>query len=101
MAEHESLVLYGEDQSSSFYLCALPPQWRPFMAFNKKVPGHLVGCPSLASTYITSTVMPMGWLLSVAAMQHVGRRLALCPPPLGAGLALPDLRGDRPIINSY
>ena len=39
--------------------------------------------------------MPMGFLLAVAAMQNVGRRLVLQPQPEGAGLQLPDLRGDR------
>eukprot|EP00971_Amphidinium_carterae_P281430 5587315-Amphidinium_carterae.3 len=34
-------------------------------------------------------------VVTVAAMQHVGRRLALCPPPLGAGITLPDLPEDR------
>ena len=64
------------------------------MVFNRRVSGSCVGRPDLATTYIAATVMPMGWLLAVAAMQHVGHRLALCPPPLGAGLDLPDLRGD-------
>eukprot|EP00971_Amphidinium_carterae_P341801 6480798-Amphidinium_carterae.1 len=45
---------------------------------------------------MAATVCPMGWALAVAAMQHVGRRLALSAPPLGAGVDLPDLRGDRP-----
>eukprot|EP00971_Amphidinium_carterae_P131925 2613200-Amphidinium_carterae.1 len=29
-------------------------------------------------------------------MQHVGRRLAVASPPIGAEITLPDLRGDRP-----
>eukprot|EP00971_Amphidinium_carterae_P352513 6492630-Amphidinium_carterae.2 len=73
LADDETLVSYGEDQSASFYLYSLPKSWRPFMVFSRKAPGALVGRPDLPEVHVASTVMPMGWLL-----------------------ALPDLRGDRP-----
>ena len=31
----------------------------------------------------------------VSAMQDIGSRLALSPPPIGASIVLPDLRGDH------
>eukprot|EP00971_Amphidinium_carterae_P027627 544227-Amphidinium_carterae.1 len=94
--EDELMTVYGEDQTSSFYLYALPEAWRPYMAFGRRVDGSVFGRPELGMTYVSSTVCPMGWMLVVAGMQHVGRKLALCHPPGGAGLDLPELRGDRP-----
>eukprot|EP00973_Karenia_brevis_P005915 805637-Karenia_brevis.AAC.1 len=36
----------------------------------------------------------MGFHLSVEAIQHVGRRLAVSSPPSGAGLNIPELAGS-------
>eukprot|EP00973_Karenia_brevis_P061987 8621690-Karenia_brevis.AAC.1 len=38
----------------------------------------------------------MGFHLSVEAIQHVGRNLAICSPPSGAGLNIPELTGNGP-----
>eukprot|EP00973_Karenia_brevis_P080804 11210803-Karenia_brevis.AAC.1 len=38
----------------------------------------------------------MGFHLSVEAIQHAGRRLAIAPPPAGAGLNIPELCGNAP-----
>eukprot|EP00971_Amphidinium_carterae_P146603 2905775-Amphidinium_carterae.2 len=97
MGENEVMAMYGEDQSSSLYLYALPPAWRKYMVFNRRVHGAAMGMPELGLAYVAATVCPMRWALAVAAMQHVGRRLAVASPPIGAEITLPDLRGDRPL----
>ena len=65
------------------------------MAFSRPASSQCFDVPDQAPTYFAARVMPMGWLLAVSAMQHVGRRLVLESEPVGAGIRLPDLRGDH------
>eukprot|EP00438_Fugacium_kawagutii_P001410 Skav219710 [mRNA] locus=scaffold776:167537:175718:- [translate_table: standard] len=74
----ESLLVSSEDVRCFFYTMAVPDHWLPFLAFNKLVPdcclpSHLKG----QEVYLTSRVLPMGFLNSVSLAQHVHRNLAL------------------------
>ena len=44
------------------------------MAFKWPVPGHLVGMPGHKEVFVSSAVIPMGWLNAVGLFQHLHRR---------------------------
>ncbi|CAE7606234.1 unnamed protein product [Symbiodinium sp. CCMP2592] len=97
---HPSQVLLwsGDDQRGAFYAWRLPRAWRRYLAFRWPVPGHVVGLPSESEVYLSSAVIPMGWLNAVSLFQHLHRQLGLSPPPAGAGLpAENEWRRDRPV----
>ena len=97
---HPSQVLLwsGDDQRGAFYAWRLPKAWRRFLAFRWPVPGHVVGVPNESEVYLSSAVIPMGWLNAVSLFQHLHRQLGLAPQPTGAGLpAESEWRRDRPV----
>ena len=91
----EIVLLYSEDQRASFYLYKLPEAWRPYCVFRWPASGKSLGLPSRRRSYFAARVVPMGFAGSVPIMQDVGQALATAPPPLGAGISLPLVRGDR------
>lgn len=93
-----ALLWSGDDQRGAFYAWALPPVWRPFMAFRWPIPGEAIGRPECPEVWLASAVIPMGWINSVSLFQHLHRQLGLQPEPSGAGLPANDeLRRDRPL----
>ena len=91
LLEHEVAYFFSEDQKASFYLYKLPPAWRKFFVIGKLAPGWCVGLPKVREVQVCVNVVPMGWLLAVAAMQHIGRRLCLADAPTGAAMKIPFL----------
>jgi len=95
----ENLCISSEDIRCFFYLFAIPEAWWRFFGFAKPAPRSLV--PSDFGDeegYLVATVLPMGWINSVALAQHIHRRVvrqcmgSLQPPLSGAQ----ELRRDRP-----
>ena len=98
LEDEQVLVMSSEDIRCFFYLFEVPVSWRPFMAFNKPVPQHVVGDGVYEPHYLASRVLPMGFLNSVSVAQHVHRRIARMSlhglqPSLGPQC---ELRKDRP-----
>eukprot|EP00435_Cladocopium_sp_Y103_P059207 s283_g21.t1 len=73
--EDEEVLVDSEDLTSCFNLFRLPPQWSGFAAFNKKVSAKLFGGPPNQQVFVGMSVVPMGWINSVALMQTVVRTL--------------------------
>ena len=73
--EDEEILICSEDLCSCFNLFRVPLQWAGFFAFNKTVSGRLFGLPASQQCYVGMTVVPMGWLNSVAVMQTIVRTL--------------------------
>ena len=66
LEDEQVLVMSSEDIRCFFYLFEVPVSWRPFMAFNKPVPRHVVGDGVYEAHYLASRVLPMGFLNSVS-----------------------------------
>lgn len=99
LGEGEVALISSEDIKCFFYLFALPPNWFPFLGFNKLIPAELVpeewrGKPCV----LHARVLPMGFRNSVGIAQHVHRQvirhslLEAQPPVAGEG----EMRKDRP-----
>ena len=75
---NESLLISSEDVRCFFYTMSVPKCWQKYLAFNKLVPQDVLP-PELQGrdVYLTSQVLPMGFLNSVSLAQHVRRNLAL------------------------
>lgn len=73
--EDEEVLVDSEDLASCFNLFRLPPAWSGFAAFSKKVSARLFGGPASEQVYVGMSVVPMGWINSVALMQTVVRTL--------------------------
>eukprot|EP00435_Cladocopium_sp_Y103_P065997 s127_g28.t1 len=96
----EVLLWSGDDQRGAYYAWQLPSAWRPFMAFEWPVPGHLVGS-SQPWEFVSSRVIPMGWVQAVSLFQHLHRRIGMTPYPVGAGHEeSAEWRRDRPAPQS-
>jgi site-specific DNA-cytosine methylase len=73
----EEVKLHQSDMCSAFYLFKLPPQWRPYLAFNVLADGSEFGGISGINYALCCSVIPMGWLNSVGVMQEVSENLLL------------------------
>ena len=97
----EGLLISSEDVRCFFYTLALPPIWKPFLAFNREVPMDLQldGCNG--PCYLTAVVLPMGFINSVGVAQHVHRVLVKrsLPQP-ERDLASREIRKDAPLPES-
>ena len=98
----EQLCVSSEDIRCFFYLFRVPEAWWRFFGLGRAAPRSLV--PSEFGDeegYLAATVLPMGWLNSVAIAQHIHRRVicrcvgSLNPPLTGAN----ELRRDRAFSN--
>lgn len=94
----ENLCISSEDIRCFFYLFRVPQAWWRFMGFARAAPRSMVPVEfGSEDGYLVATVLPMGWLNSVAIAQHIHRRVVrLClgslTPPL---TATNELRRDR------
>ena len=68
----EDLVVSSEDVKCFFYIFRVPPEWHPFLAFNRVLPSSLCG-PRPGRYFMASVVLPMGFKNSVSLAQHVHR----------------------------
>lgn len=73
--EDERVLIDSEDLTSCFNLFEVPPKWGGYFAFSKKVSARVFGGAANEEVYVGMTVVPMGWLNSVALIQSVVRRL--------------------------
>eukprot|EP00438_Fugacium_kawagutii_P025002 Skav224823 [mRNA] locus=scaffold613:211653:214870:- [translate_table: standard] len=106
LAPGEDLLVSSEDIRCFFYTMAIPQCWQKYLAFNRPVPSvalpqHLQG----EKVYLTSLVLPMGYLNSVSLAQHVHRNLvkfteSTPQEPEDSNLSGQELRKDRPFPSS-
>ena len=98
LGEDEVIVMSSEDIRCFFYLFSIPNDWKSFMSFGKEVPRNLwpEGCSG--PFFLTSRVLPMGFLNSVSIAQHVHRRISRLAlhSPVGSLGAQHELRKDKP-----
>eukprot|EP00435_Cladocopium_sp_Y103_P063900 s82_g25.t1 len=82
--ENEIWLVDSEDFVSCFNLFRLPPCWHRYMAFEKKVSAAVFGGAPGKMVYAAMSVLPMGWVSSVAVIQTIVRSLvfseAMVPP---------------------
>ena len=98
MQPSEGLVVSSEDVRCFFYTLRLPESWLPYLAFNKPVPEDLVPPGVTEPCYISSAVLPMGFLNSVGIAQHVHRVLVKrSSPQPGRDLHSREIRKDAPL----
>ena len=103
LAEDEVLTTSSEDIRCFFYLFRVPKAWRRYMAFGCELPRELI--PENFNgerAFLTSMVLPMGYLNSVSIAQgiHRGvvrRSLSSLKPPVGGEQ---ELRRDRVFTSS-
>ena len=85
--ETDQVLLWNsDDQRGAFFVWLVPDVWRPYMALAAPAPGWAANLPHQKTVWLSSRVLPMGWLLAVNAFQHVHRQIALAPLPRAAGL---------------
>ena len=75
LEEHEQFLVDSEDLTSCFNLFRLPRKWASYLCFSKKVDGRVFGLAPGRQVYAGLTVVPMGWINSVAVIQCAVRRL--------------------------
>ena len=75
LSEDESSSLAQSDMVSAFYLFALPPQWKSFLAFNLVEDGSAIGKVKGRKYALACCVLPMGWSSAVSVMQEISQQL--------------------------
>ncbi|CAK0791571.1 unnamed protein product, partial [Prorocentrum cordatum] len=75
LAEDEYLIDDGQDQEGCFNIFYLPPAWRGFFCFEKRVPRSVMGGDPNSMMYVSIATVPMGWAGAVDLMQVVIRKL--------------------------
>lgn len=98
LAPSEGLMISSEDVRCFFYTLGLPQCWKPFLAFNREAPRDLRPSGCTEPCYLTSLVLPMGFINSVGIAQHVHRVLvsrSVPRPP--TDLANREIRKDAPL----
>ena len=95
----DKLCISSEDIRCFFYLFRVPQAWWKYLGFAKVAPRSVTPAEFEGEEgYLVATVLPMGWINSVAIAQHVHRRVvrqclrSLSPPVSGES----ELRRDRP-----
>ena len=103
----EGLLVSSEDVKCFFYTMGVPSCWIKFLAFNKLVPNHVLPDHLKGHrVYLSSRVLPMGFLNSVSLAQHVHRNLAQWSGQLKgfvgtcANEPQGELRKDRPMTRA-
>ena len=71
----QKLVMHQSDMCSAFYLFRLPPQWKPYLAFNVLADGAQIHGEPGVSYALACACIPMGWLNSVGIMQEISENL--------------------------
>ena len=101
--EDEVLTTSSEDIRCFFYLFRVPKAWRRYMAFGCELPRELIPEDfNGEQAFLTSMVLPMGYLNSVSIAQGIHRGvvrrcLSAMNPPLGGEQ---ELRRDRVFSSS-
>ena len=96
--DDQKLLTCSEDIRCFFYLFRVPEAWKPYLCFSREIPQELVPRNfGEERCFLTSNVLPMGYLNSVGIAQHVHRRVVQAcmgslRPPLGPQH---ELRRDR------
>ena len=67
----EDVLIDSEDLTSCFNLFRVPPKWSAYFAFAKKVSARVFGGHRDEMVYVGMSVVPMGWINSVALTQTV------------------------------
>ena len=98
----EFLVMSSEDIKCFFYIFSVPPSWYKFLAFGRQIPASLAPQGVTEPCYLSSLVLPMGFINSVAIAQHIHRRISRMTlhglrPHLGPQN---EMRRDKPGSNS-
>ena len=75
LGEEEMLLLDSKDLTSCFNLFSLPESWGGMLTFSKQVDARVFGGTAGEMAWVGMTVVPMGWINSVALMQTVVRSL--------------------------
>ena len=75
--ESEQVKVWQSDMSNAFYLFRLPTCWQRCLCFNIIRTGASLGKQDNVDYALACSVLPMGWLSSVAIMQEVSERLLL------------------------
>ena len=98
LADGEVLATSSEDIRCFFYLFRLPEAWRPYLGFGLEVPEKMrVEGHRNERCFLSSNVLPMGFVNSVGIAQHIHRNvvkkaMGSLQPPLSSGA---ELRRDR------
>lgn len=71
----QKLVMHQSDMCSAFYLFKLPPQWKPYLAFNVLADGAQIHGEPGVTYALACACIPMGWLNSVGIMQEISENL--------------------------
>ena len=71
----QQLVLHQSDMCSAFYIFKLPPQWKPFLAFNVLADGSQINAQPGVTYALCCACIPMEWLSSVGIMQEISGNL--------------------------
>ena len=77
LGEDECIYQDGEDLESCFNLFTLPEAWSKYVVFAKKVAMSAFGGAPGVTTYVAMRAVPMGWINSVALLQHKFTKHAL------------------------
>ena len=94
----EGLLVSSEDVRCFFYTLALPECWLPFLAFNRELPADMKPSGCQEPCYLSSRVLPMGFINSVGVAQHVHRVLVLRSKlPGSMDLTSREIRKDLPL----
>lgn len=73
--EDEEVLVDSEDLTSCFNLFRVPDSWGGYFTFAKQVSATIFGGAPNEMCYVGLSVVPMGWINSVALMQSVVRHL--------------------------
>ena len=92
----EGLLVSSEDIKAMFYIVGLNQKWRKFLCFGKPLPPDL--CPDNSRQYVLSSrVLPMGFINSVAVAQHLHRQIVnKAVEHVGASRET-EIRRDQPL----
>ncbi|CAK0814125.1 unnamed protein product, partial [Prorocentrum cordatum] len=93
-SEGETFSVDSEDMESCFNIFRVPPAWRGYFAFSKKVPRAAFGGPAAEETCVCIRSVPMGWIGAVDIMQALARRLVYETVPVDGAT---ELRKDAPV----
>ena len=82
----------GVDLQSCFNLFFLPPAWRGYCCFEKKVSRSIFGGPAHEQCFVAIRGVPMGWVNSVDLIQNFIRKFVFQTCDINPAW---EVRGDR------
>ena len=93
----ESILISSEDIKAMFYVVGLPPCWRPLLAFGREVPESLKPDGVKEACFLTSRVLPMGFINSVAVAQSLHRSIVNRAVDVHGINREQEIRKDQPL----